>query len=326
MTARHRTLRRATALAAAILLATGCACVGLTVHPFVAQGGQPVSSAGAFTGPTTPAHPVKQSAQPPSGWAQQRTTSVGAPLMATSLLQPDPTDPRAFVAAAWLSPDLQFHVVPGTTQPGGTWSTTGQVPSALRSSLVAVFNGGFKYQDLTGGFEAEARVARRLVVGQASLVVRRDGSAQVGAWGTDIAPSPDIVAVRQNLMPIVEQARSVPGLLTLHDGSWSTEHHQVQRTPRSALGQRPDGSLVYVAGPDLDLAQLAAGLVQAGAVTGMELDIHPNMVVFHLFAGGNATGPGTSKELLQVMTAASDRYLTPDRRDFVAVTEQRTIR
>lgn len=294
------------------------------VRPLAVKGGQPMDASGAFQGRTAVAAAAHDgSARPPSGWPVVRTSKSGAPLIATHLLHPDGSDPKAFAAAAWLSPTgLRFTLVPGTMQPGGSWSTNAEVPAEQRSALAAIFNSGFKYKDLDGGFRAEGRTVVPLKQGEASLAITSDGAATIGAWGTDIKENTDLVAVRQNLHLIVDGSQAVDGLLTRHDGSWSSEHHQTQHTLRSGLGQLADGSLVYVAGPDMDLQQLADALVSVHAVKGMQLDIHPNMIVFHLFQPGSGATPGTAEQLLDLMTAPLDRYLVPDRRDFITATER----
>lgn len=326
MTRSHRWPRRHPIL---VSLLVGIVAWGLIVTAAVhlrSDSPPPVSSAGAFAPTSTQPAVVAASAlpsapQPPEGWSVIRTSDAGAPLVATSLVHPDPNNERAFVGAAWMSPtDLRFTLIPGTQQPGGRWTTHGQVPGDVRPNLVALFNSGFKYKDITGGFQAEGRTARRLVDGQASLVIRTDGTASVGAWGHDVGPATGIVAVRQSLQPIVVDGRAVEGLLTRHDGSWGKERWQTQHTARSALGQLADGALVYVAGPDMDLQQLADALVAVHAVRGMQLDIHANMETFHIFGPGDRAGPGRSRELLDLMTAAPGRYLVPDKRDFIAVT------
>jgi len=103
---------------------------------------------------------------------------------------------------------------------------------------------------------------------------------------------------------------------------WGSAGNQHQYTWRSAIGSDVAGNLYYVAGDQLTLATLARALGATGAVRGMALDIHPNMV--HLFTYRHdavAAEPIPSK-LLDTMRGPSDRYLTPDRRDFFAITER----
>lgn len=63
----------------------------------------------------------------------------------------------------------------------------------------------------------------------ASLVVYKNGSATVGAWGQNLSMTPSVVSVRQNLVLLVEGGKPVPGLTsttttkwgaTLGNGSW----------------------------------------------------------------------------------------------------------
>jgi hypothetical protein len=62
---------------------------------------------------------------------------------------------------------------------------------------------------------------------------------------------------------------------------------------------------------------LAAAMVKAGIVRGMELDIHTQMVTFSTYRPDR---PGSAPaHLLPTMAGLADRYLKPDQRDFFAV-------
>ena len=135
---------------------------------------------------------------------------------------------------------------------------------------------------------------------------------------------PRVAAVRQNLTLIVDHAHPVPGLAYNRSSAWGSAKNQLQYTWRSALGTDPAGNLVYVAGNQLNLADLARALTDAGAVRGMELDIHPNMVTFTSYRPTPGTGLAGSglagTKLLPAMSSSTRRYLSPDQRDFLAVT------
>jgi hypothetical protein len=60
-------------------------------------------------------------------------------------------------------------------------------------------------------------------------------------------------------------------------------------------------------------------LAQAGAVCGMQLDIHNEMVDFLSYPAGAARAL-IGVKLLPDMAGDPDRYLVPDQRDFFAVT------
>ena len=93
----------------------------------------------------------------------------------------------------------------------------------------------------------------------------------------------------------------------------------MQYTWRSGLGVDAVGNLVYMGGSGLNLVTLANALVQAGAVRGMQLDIHNEMVAFLSYPNGAAHVVGGVK-LLPDMPGSPDRYLVPDQRDFFVVT------
>ncbi len=97
-------------------------------------------------------------------------------------------------------------------------------------------------------------------------------------------------------------------------------HNQLQYTWRSGLGVDAHGNLVYVAGGGLNLQTLATALSQAGAVRGMELDIHHPVVTCNLYepVPGHANSV-VARKLLPDMSKPATRYLQRDQRDFIAI-------
>lgn len=257
-------------------------------------------------------------------WVPAPQQVGSAPAMYTGYFRPDPAYPSQIVGVAWLDQSrVGLHLVAGTIDPGGQWPEHAQVPSSWRPGLVAAFNAGWKLRngDAHGGFYADGRTAVPLRDGAASLVIDSEGHAAVGQWGRDARMGPHVSAVRQNLDLIVDGGRPVSGLADNPSGAWGSAHNQFQYTWRSGLGIDSGGNLVYVAGDRITLAGLARALAEAGAVRGMELDIHPNMVTFNTFHPDPATPTGlTAAKLLPRMTQAATRYLAADQRDFVAVT------
>jgi hypothetical protein len=130
-------------------------------------------------------------------------------------------------------------------------------------------------------------------------------------------------AFRHNLSLIVDHGRPVPGLDVNADNRWGSAKNQLQYTWRSGIGVDPDGNLYYVAGDQLTLRTLARALAAAGAVRGMELDIHPNMVHLFVYRHDPGTDMPVPTKLLANMRGPAERYLVPDLRDFVAITQRR---
>ena len=197
---------------------------------------------------------------------------------------------------------------------------------------MAAFNGGFMMNAAMGGYYTEGRTVVPLVMGAASLVIYANGSVTVGAWGTDVSMTPHVVAVRQNLVPLVAGGQPTALATSPEWQAWgntcgatscSSTVPGIERQWRSGAGVTTDGALVYAAGPDLAPSQLAQLLVHAGVIRGMELDINPNWPVFATYDpsppnGLAAPSNGSSLQPSSVQNAAT--FFNPAwARDFVTM-------
>ncbi|MDN5917954.1 MAG: phosphodiester glycosidase family protein, partial [Pseudonocardia sp.] len=256
-------------------------------------------------------------------WVPSPQRVGGSPAMLTGYFRPDRAYPSQIVGVAWMDQSrVRTHLIAGTREPGGRGRPgQAQVPPAMRASLVAAFNSGWKMKDISGGFYADGRVASPLQDGAASLVIDTTGRVTVGQWGRDVSMGPQVAAVRQNLDLVVDHARPVSGLSDNSGGAWGSAKNQFQYTWRSGVGTDRAGNLIYVAGDKLTLSGLAQAMVAAGIQRGMELDIHSAMVTFNTYHPAAAAPSGlAAAKLLPGMTQPATRYLAPDQRDFLAVT------
>lgn len=307
------------------------AAVGPPSDRLPPSSGQPIRRASATSNrpPSPPNRPVTLSpALSGEGvWTVPRTSSRGLPALYTTWFRPDPSHTTITVAAAVVPQHVDAIALGGGTRepvPDSIAVSRAQVPPAARPSLVAVFNAGFKMADSGGGWYAGGHEIVPLRPGLASLVIDRSGRASIGAWKHGVAMGPQVAAVRQNLHLIVTAGRPVAGLANNNQGLYGTGKNQFQYTWRSGIGTNAHGDLVYVAGRGLNLSTLAIAMAKAGVVTGMELDIHPNMVAFNYFATPKEVSAGTGRNLLTSMQAPPDRYLIPDQRDFFYLTTRPT--
>jgi len=287
------------------------------------------ASTTAATGSRPPVLPVATGSPLPGEgvWTPTPAAVVppdpGAPALATTFFRPEPQAPSVVVGVAWINQNqVRTHLVAGTTDPtpgGAADGRGGRIPPDLRAGLLAAFNSGFKLKDAEGGYAIRGRPVIPLRDGAASLSIDTSGRVDIGQWGRDLGPTPGTDTVRQNLTLIVDRAAPVPGLDANTDHRWGSTRNQLQYTWRSGLGVDTAGNLVYVAGDQLTLADLARALTAAGAVRGMELDIHPQHVTFLRYpSGARSTADGT--RLLPGMYASPHQFLAPDPRDFLAVT------
>ncbi len=248
----------------------------------------------------------------------------------TTLLPPGGSRPAGI---AWMDTRLLVaRLYSGSKSPGGgPYRYTAPIQPASARHLVAAFNGGFQMKDRPGGYYTERRLIAPLRTGAASLVIYANGSATVGAWGTDVRMSPEVVAVRQNLVPLVADGRPTRLAQSADWQAWgstcgaSSCAHSVpgiEHQWRSALGVASDGALVYVQGPALDPLQLALLLVRAGAVRGMQLDINPDWPIFATYEPAREHGLATpaNGHLLAATVRGPDTFFDPTwARDFVTM-------
>jgi hypothetical protein len=219
---------------------------------------------------------------------------------------------------AWMDTSLlSARLYSGSGSPGGgPYRYTAPVTPAQAETLVAAFNGGFKMNAARGGYYTEGRMIDPLRTGAASLVIYADGSVDIGAWGSDVTMTPQVVSVRQNLVPLVAGGRPTPRAASANWRAWGSTcaatscGHGVPGVEyqwRSGLGITADGALVYAVGPALDPLQLAQLLVRAGVVRGMQLDINPAWPVFVTYdpPAGRPGCPGQRRQAAPLDRAGS---------------------
>lgn len=257
-------------------------------------------------------------------WQALPTGHDGAQVGYATFLHPDPDHPKVLAGIARFDQRLvSTQLLRGTREPildptpGG-----GQVPAAIRARLVATFNSGYKSTDSQGGFYTDHHLLGALRDGAASVVIDDAGRLTVAQWGRDAHLGPHIAAVRQNLALIVDDGHPVSGLEANRDQQWGRAGTELQYTWRSAIGTDAAEDLFYVAGNQLTLPALARALSATGAVRGMQLDIHPNMVNLYTYRHDKGTAEPIPSKLLDTMGAPPDRYLVADRRDFFAMTRR----
>jgi hypothetical protein len=257
-----------------------------------------------------------------AAWVPGPIDATGGAAVSTTWFRPDPKHPTVVAGALFINQSAsRLHLIAGTKEPGRrSWPGTAQVPVKSRSETVAAFNAGFLMRDTGGGFYQAGHTTGTLRNGAASLVIDRNGTATLGAWGTDVTKTSGTSSVRQNLHLIVDHSKPVPGLVNNTKRRWGSRKSQLQYTWRSGLGIDRNGNLVYIAGDHLTLTMLADALTQAGSVRAMQLDIHTPMTTANIFKLG-ADDPRTAPvKLLPTMSRPADRYLAPDQRDFFTVT------
>ncbi|MGD0811916.1 MAG: hypothetical protein ABSA91_19740, partial [Acidimicrobiales bacterium] len=115
----------------------------------------------------------------------------GVPAIYVAQFRADDIYTSQITSAVWVDPKLlRLELVPGSTEPGGTWAHPPYVTNGELPYLVSAFNGGFRFQDARGGIYLEGKAGVPLVPGAASFVIYKDGRINIGNWGTEVSMSP----------------------------------------------------------------------------------------------------------------------------------------
>jgi len=236
----------------------------------------PVAGTTTTTAPT-PAPGMRE--RPQAGWAVASDSGRGVMVDFTSVM----VGAARFrvVRLRARSTLLRWHVglgdplawshAPADAGPSIDW------PSEGRAGVVAVFNGGFKQKDDSGGAMSDGLTLIAPVAGRMTIALDAAGHWAMGVWGARGFPPAGFhpISLRQNLGPLVVHgapAPAVSGPVT----AWGSPLGNVPDEPRTGLGIDRQGNLLYAATMDhVGPIQLARALVRAGAVSAMELDINP---------------------------------------------------
>jgi hypothetical protein len=179
-------------------------------------------------------------------------------------------------------------------------------------------NGGFKFSYHDVGFMSNGRVAVSLKPGLASIVTYTDGTTNVGAWRAGVpSAAKNVFSVLQNQQLLVDHGVAAASASTCIISCWGETIGSRTSVARSGLGITESGQLVWAAGEELLPAELAHGLISAGAVRAIELDINPDWVAGYLYPhhpGGPSAMPVVPGQL-----GIAGKLLEPYSRDFLAI-------
>ena len=245
------------------------------------------------------------------------------PLDARAFIRPDPSHPYAIVTM--LQFDTRFfrlHMVAGTSEPGGAIGHygSGVIPTSDQKTLLAAFNGGFKYADGQYGLKTNGIVYVPPQPNAATIAITKSGQIILGAWGVDArlnSGNSDLVAWRQNAALLINNGAINP--LTQDGAAWGGTILNSAYTWRSGIGITANGTLLYAAGSSLTALTLGEALKAAGAVMAMQTDINPFWVRAFLY-NQNAHGSFDIIKLNPAMYGTGMEYLSATQRDFFYLT------
>ena len=210
----------------------------------------------------------------------------------------------------------------GNEVPGGKgWRNGNKVTGRALPSLIASFNGGFRFEHHPGGYFTEGRTVQKLVKGYATFGIRADGTSHVGVWGDDMHDDNTWTSLRQNLPPLVANGKSVYKQYDKVD--WGKDFGDKVYNFRSAVCTRTDGMIMFVAVGKVNISMLADSLIVLGCNTAMELDINgtwPHFSGYYDFGKKDRSG-----FTIDTRMGDPNRHLNGSTKDFFALFDPETL-
>lgn len=225
-------------------------------------------------------------------------------------------------AAVFDQTRLRAAMYNGPDIPGrGDWMNWEKVPATALRSLVAAFNGGFRFEHDPGGYVTEGVTVRKMKRGRATVGIDSSGTLHVGVWGEGMDSRGDWVSLRQNLPPLVQAG--APTWQEHKWTDWGTDFGDKKYTYRSGLCRRTDGSTMFVAANDVNIDLFARLMLLLGCDTGMQLDINGNWPHFSTYSGfGTRNRYGRP---LDVRMGDPQRFVKGYEKDFFVLFDPRTL-
>jgi hypothetical protein len=212
---------------------------------------------------------------------------------------------------------LRLHS--GTVDAGSSgWRYGPLILGSERRRVVSAFNGGFRLDTGSGGFQLGGRTAVALSPGLGSIITYASGLTDIGAWQDGVpASGQPVVSVRQNVHLLVSGGRPAANLDCLL--CWGATLGGTPSPARSGLGITADGRLIWTGGENLTPSALAAVLIGARVQRAVELDINPEWVAAYLYGHHGAHGPLAPVPIVPGQPGVPGQFLAPYSRDFFTV-------
>ena len=255
-------------------------------------------------------------------WRVLGSTAAGPVLWGTTV-RPFATQPEVRASYATFDQSrLHAALFNGTELPGsGPWNNGSKVMPAAIPSLMAAFNGGFKFKHIKGGYFTEGKVIKPLLDGEATLAINREGRISIGVYGVDLTNDGSWLSLRQNLPLIIDGEHET--VSTAHEQGttniyWGDDFGGVVLDFRSAICVRSDGLMMYAVVGRVDINGLVKALIGAHCRRAMELDINGS---WPQFVSVERTDPASSQpNALDSRMTHLSRYLTGgSTKDFIAL-------
>ena len=258
-------------------------------------------------------------------WQPYISNAAGQVVAYRTFLQPDPNRPYATMAVvAFDLKTVKLHYMIGFEEPYSSdvkRFSQGVIPDKYLKPdiLLAVFNGGFKYEHGAFGSMLYDNVSVPPTQGYGTVAIYKDGHFQIGEWGKDFSRTLDMVAFRQNGPLVVQNGVINPKVDNAAYWGFTITGATVAWRSGIAVDQKYT-TLYYFIGPYMTIDTLAQSMAAVHPWNAMQLDINNYWTIFEAFPA--KTDKLQPEPLLpKDMNDNLNRFLYPYARDFFYITD-----
>jgi hypothetical protein len=216
---------------------------------------------------------------------------------------------------AWDPRRVELRMRPGARNPVPAKGPRGDglIPRdrTVASRLLGAFNGGFLTEDITScdGMTVDGHEYTPVTPRGGTVALLKDGRTAFGTWPKDAPVPPDVVSLRQNMVPFMEGGVVDPLSRKRWGGTVDVAYAVGDKTVRTALCWVRGGPLLYVYLSFADPKLLGEVLTRARCDYAIHLDMNPGHTTFEFYrplaAAEVPTDPKGVRELDTVRVQAT---------------------
>lgn len=195
----------------------------------------------------------------------------------------------------------------------------GKLTDCQKEKGMWIFSGGFQYKHGRYGFKYNGEILQPPKNGLATLLFYRNGAYKIVEWKDEYLKDENIVTFRQNELPLIINKKEN----TEAQKFWGLTPKNVDPiyTYRSGLGLTENNELIFAVGKDISPKTLAIGMIQAGVVDGMHLDMNYwNVHLIGIKRDGNKKIKTINEN--SMLSYYNDMYLNGSKRDYFIITKK----
>ncbi|MCL2823359.1 MAG: hypothetical protein FWD57_05150, partial [Polyangiaceae bacterium] len=176
---------------------------------------------------------------------------------------------------------VRLHAVAGRWEPKATerdgqlYKRTGLIPEIDHEALLAVFNGGFKYEHGRYGMRVDGVTLVRPRAKSCTIAMHDDDRLEIGTWERFADTHEELRWWRQTPVCMWENGKMHVGLQVDENTAWGATVDGDTIIRRSAVGLSEDGGVLFVGIGDSTTARaMALAMSHAGSRDVAQLDVN----------------------------------------------------